>query len=234
MQLSTIQQDEQSTRAISAYEQRGERAWIQATIDWCLERVGMSDVTIRVERNGRFSRRMGDALVTFADYANRSGRVRFSSHALWRRASPVKRRNTVVHEVAHILAELEAGATKRVGHGYGWKRMMRRLGAEPTRCHTVNRDGIRRRSRRRAPVALRRYVVAAPRPVVRPAPVVRPVVRRAVTRQHGDTINFRLRGVNGAGLVEHQSGDQIRIRVVGDHGRAFFGDYVTISAESVR
>jgi len=229
MQLSTIQQDETSKRAITPSEQRGERGWIQATIDWCLERVDMTDVTIRVERNGRFSRRMGDALVVMSDYVNRTGRVRFSSHALWRRASPTKRRNTVVHEVAHILAELVAGPTKRVSHGAGWKRMMRLLGEEPTRCHTVNRDGLRRRSAR-SPRQARRVVILRRAPVRR---VVAPVARPSVSPV-GVSVKFRMRGVNGRGIVLSASDGMTRLKVVGDHGRAFFGSHVLIPSHDVR
>lgn len=225
MELSTIQQDETSTRAIAPSEQRAERGWIQATITWCLERVSMTDVTIRVERNGRFSARMGDARVLLADYANRSGRVRFSAHALWRRASAVKRRNTVVHEVAHVLAELVAGPTQRVSHGTGWKRMMVRLGESPTRCHSVNRNGLRRRSARRPQTV---KILHQFRARVVTVPVARPSVSPV-----GVSVKFRSRGVNGRGIVLSSAGGFTRLKVVGDHGRTFFGSYVLIPSHDV-
>ena len=63
------------------------------------------------------------------------GTMRLSSSGLWRRASQVKRRNTVVHELAHLVANWRAG--RGVGHGPLWKREMVRFGEKPVRCHSV-------------------------------------------------------------------------------------------------
>lgn len=49
--------------------------------------------------------------------------------------------NTLIHEVAHLLVFALYGAR---GHGTHWKAMMRRMGAEPTRCHTLPVDHLRR------------------------------------------------------------------------------------------
>lgn len=49
--------------------------------------------------------------------------------------------NTLIHELAHLLVFALYGAR---GHGVKWKNMMRRLGAEPTRCHTLPVDHLRR------------------------------------------------------------------------------------------
>lgn len=51
--------------------------------------------------------------------------------------------STVVHEVAHIGVHevYHIGQGRRVdGHGPEWKQMMRKLGAEPNRCHTYEAD----------------------------------------------------------------------------------------------
>ena len=219
MQLSNIPQDIAAMRGLSSADKHREREWVNATVRWCLERVSMTDVSIRVEFNARFTSRMGDARVM--DYAKRTGRVRLSASALWRRATPVKRRNTVVHEVAHVLANLAAGAGVRVGHGYGWKTMMVRLGEEPTRCHSVNRDGLRRRrARSYQPVRLR--------PVARPAPVARPV-----SVPVGVVVSFRLQGVRGSASVVSVEHGRARLKVHGDHGQAFFGRYVTVDVASL-
>ena len=96
---------------------------------------------IKVQWNSRFTRRMGDAI-----YYRRSGtgRVRFSP-VLWDRATPEERRETVIHEACHIVAEKNhPGAS----HGPVWKRYMRQAGAKGDRCHNVNRDGLRRKQKR--------------------------------------------------------------------------------------
>ena len=104
---------------------------------------------IRLESNSRFSRRMGDARCTSQGQPLIVGVIRLSSHALWRCATPEKRRNTVVHELAHVIAWHKFGRTE--GHGPRWKSIMRKLGEAPKRCHTVNREGIRRPQERRSP-----------------------------------------------------------------------------------
>lgn len=43
-------------------------------------------------------------------------------------------KNTVGHEVAHYIAHKIHGTN--CGHDYRWKRVMRDLGLEPTRCHS--------------------------------------------------------------------------------------------------
>ena len=105
---------------------------------------------------------------------------------------------------------------------------MRQLGEEPKRCHTVNRDGLRRRRARRP----RRAVILRPTPVQRPsAPVARPSV--APLRIVGAAVSFRLRGEQGAGVVLANSNGCLRLRVVGDHGRAFFGAVVEVPTSAV-
>ncbi len=48
---------------------------------------------------------------------------------------------TVPHEVAHVLAYHGHGANIRP-HGREWQRIMRQLGAEPTRCHDYDVSGL--------------------------------------------------------------------------------------------
>lgn len=66
--------------------------------------------------------------------------------ALYETASDEDREENCLHELAHILANLEAG--KRVGHKAGWKRMMRRLGITPKRCHSQDVSHVKRKQRR--------------------------------------------------------------------------------------
>ena len=107
---------------------------------------GIQPAYCDLEWSGRFTRRMGDAQVT--DRTLRHGLVRLSK-PLWPRAKPWKRRNTMVHEIAHVYACLEKPGE---GHGAVWKRYMRLFGVpEPKRCYDaseVDRTGLRRRQKR--------------------------------------------------------------------------------------
>lgn len=103
----------------------------------------------------RFTSRMGDAL-----YATKDQRVRRSSERfridgticrcrfsipLWLRATESERRQTVIHEVCHLVAAHEAHlAGRKVSspHGREWKAVMRRAGVTPKRCHNVNNKGL--------------------------------------------------------------------------------------------
>lgn len=159
--LSALPHDAKSVRKLTHREQAAELATARAIIDHALRGLGIdpADTGIKLEMNTRFSRRLGDALPDrlpmprgvynarrYFALSHVHGRLRFAASALWRRATPKKRRNTVLHELGHLLADCEAGRPCK--HGAGWKAMMRRLGETPTRCHTVNRDGLRRRGSR--------------------------------------------------------------------------------------
>jgi predicted SprT family Zn-dependent metalloprotease len=102
-----------------------------------------------------FTSRMGDAL-----YATNGQRVRRSSERfridgticrarfsipLWVRATEEDRRQTVIHEVCHLVAAHEAhlaGRKVSSAHGYEWKAVMRRAGVRPKRCHNVSTKGL--------------------------------------------------------------------------------------------
>jgi len=148
--LSGIPQNLTATHKLSRWEQRGEVATARTIVVEALAVGGFDPLIagrIVLEANTRFSRRMGDARCTSRGVGLPAGVVRFSAHALWRRATPEKRRNTIVHELAHVLARHQ---DSREGHGALWKRIMRQLGETPKRCHSVNREGIRRTQGRRA------------------------------------------------------------------------------------
>jgi len=103
---------------------------------------------IRIVWSGRFIARMGDARW---DRAQGIGIIRLS-RALWPKASEDERRETVIHETCHVIADCRFGGKQ--GHGPSWRRMMALCGyARPTRCHAVDSETIReRRERRRAEV----------------------------------------------------------------------------------
>jgi predicted SprT family Zn-dependent metalloprotease len=71
------------------------------------------------------------------------GRIELSQ-ALLARASEAENQETIIHETAHILADMEA--RRRCVHGPEWRYMMIRLGyTNPRRCHTINTVGLRRK-----------------------------------------------------------------------------------------
>ena len=117
---------------------------IKETFDLC-EEPELYEYT-KIQWNSRFTSRMGDALYY---HRTNTGRIRFSP-LLWNRASPEERRETVIHEACHIVAERCARRTGRgkAGHGPIWKRYMKIAGAKGDRCHTVNRDGLKRKQKR--------------------------------------------------------------------------------------
>jgi SprT protein len=103
---------------------------------------------IRVTWSGRFNARMGDARW---DKGRGVGLIRLS-RPLWPRASAEERRETVIHEACHVIADYRYGGKQ--GHGPRWRQMMARCGyPAPQRCHSVDRDAVlARRQRRRVEV----------------------------------------------------------------------------------
>jgi predicted SprT family Zn-dependent metalloprotease len=73
---------------------------------------------------------------------------------LYYRATDEQRRKNMIHELAHILANLrhnrdeKPGKERSVGHGSAWKAMMRELGEEPVRCHDVDTCDVKRKQTR--------------------------------------------------------------------------------------
>lgn len=97
---------------------------------------------IDFEFNGRFTRRLGDAI-----YNRRKGRgfIRLSA-PLWPRATEEERRETVIHEACHVVVGYKYQNQKVVdAHGGEWRSAMNLCGLEPLRTHRVDRTGIARR-----------------------------------------------------------------------------------------
>ena len=84
--------------------------------------------TIRLQWNSRFTRRMGDARVT--DRYAHQGIVRLSSK-LFPLATPEARWTTMVHEIAHIYAEIDVPGCH---HGPAWAWWMTMFGLPAARC----------------------------------------------------------------------------------------------------
>jgi len=133
-----------------------------------LRRLGHEDILpyLVIDWSPRFTARMGDAYYgpitrrreQYTRYAHPNAMgdpyialARFSI-PLWPRASEEERRETVVHEIAHLVVLFETYAQGNYDadpHGREWREVMRRAGyPHPSRCHSVDRTGLRRPQRR--------------------------------------------------------------------------------------
>jgi len=125
----------------SSEEARYIRSWIRFACD--SNEVPELAQVILVEWNRRFTRRLGDAGYSSTTYR---AKIRLSL-PLWPRASDQDRRETVIHEVCHLVAYYKFGQVA-APHGSQWQEAMKNCGVEPLRLHTVNRSGLARKQRR--------------------------------------------------------------------------------------
>jgi len=119
------------------------RVWIGRTLKH-LDELEILE-SLEVEWNKRFTSRLGSAR---SIKVTESFRLRFSV-PLWPRATPKERRDTVIHEVCHLVAQKRAWArgVKIQAHGPEWQRLMRECGIEPERTHNVSNEGLTTRRR---------------------------------------------------------------------------------------
>lgn len=148
----------------------GWRAEAEILIKWGCDLVGMGDVAenITLLFNNRMRTTMGRAwtnygpktqytkpeyVQTLNEQRERGGLICFCIK-LYERVDSEERKRNILHELAHILANLQAnegvkhGKERSAGHGPAWKQMMRRLGQEPRRCHDNDTNGLKRRQTR--------------------------------------------------------------------------------------
>ena len=95
--------------------------------------IGATGVEIRFDLRGKAAGqvRMGTGARTLIRY----------NLELLRRETADFLEHTVPHEVAHVLAYRRYGLRIRP-HGPQWQRIMRQLGAEPSRCHDYDVSGL--------------------------------------------------------------------------------------------
>lgn len=129
------------TRTNIAKDRRGIRGWIW----FACERNEVPELaqTIIVEWNSRFTRRLGDA--SYNPYTYRA-RIRLSI-PLWGRASQEDRRETVIHEVCHVVVKYKFNPFI-ADRGPEWKEAMKNCGVTAARTHSVDRTGLTRPRRR--------------------------------------------------------------------------------------
>lgn len=85
------------------------------------------DDEITVQWSNRFTAKMG--------LANCPEMRIVLSKPLWPLASEADRRETVIHEVCHLVDWISNPRAR--SHGPSWQALMRRCGLEPRRCHDV-------------------------------------------------------------------------------------------------
>ena len=92
-------------------------------------KVGEIANDLTVEFSNRLKTSMG-----YAYY--RKNIIRLSTR-LWSRATITERRDTIRHELAHIVSFKMFGY-RGTGHGANWKYIARQLGCSAARCHNVD------------------------------------------------------------------------------------------------
>lgn len=90
---------------------------------------------IKIEFNNNFTRRMGDALWR---NSQNNGVVRFSV-PLWNIAGEIEQKETVVHEICHIVDAFSNKNWRISPHGLSWRILMLKCGYSGNRCHNVQR-----------------------------------------------------------------------------------------------
>lgn len=108
---------------------------ITEVIEWTLVETGFVDLDVHWTWSPRFTARMGDACLN-------TNVLRFS-RPLWPAAPPRERRETIVHEVCHLVAYAEFGrVADDYPHGAEWREVMSWAGYPNAQaCHVVQRHG---------------------------------------------------------------------------------------------
>ena len=96
-----------------------------------------NDLVLNIELSKRLNYAIGDIL--YNKYT-KTHRIRFSTN-LWEFASVLERKETIIHEVSHIIAFTENyNYNLKHPHGIMWKRIHRLLGMEPNRVHKTTKQ----------------------------------------------------------------------------------------------
>jgi predicted SprT family Zn-dependent metalloprotease len=116
---------------------------IPRLIEYACEKNNVSELyeTITFKFNNRFTKKLGDA--------NPNTRVIRLSSPLWERATEDQKKEVIVHEVCHLIAQYKAWMQKTYIldlHGAEWRAAMKNVGYnDPSQYHTINREGIARK-----------------------------------------------------------------------------------------
>lgn len=144
--LSSLPQDVVSFKPLTPSERREQVRVARIIIREALEIGGFTSTFTKIVNVVSAPRKTS----TMGTAHHKTLTIKLSASALWRRASPEKRRNTVVHELAHLVNRWTHGK-KVKPHGREWRQIMSAMGEDPKRCHTVPTVPRGGRSRRPRP-----------------------------------------------------------------------------------
>lgn len=113
---------------------------IRELVQYGLDEFDIKD-HVPITFNHRLTRCMGRA---HFNRFKREARIELSS-PLWDRADSKEQENTIIHETAHIIEYLMYGNSD---HGVRWQEIHKKIGGTPSRCHNVDRTGLRRQVER--------------------------------------------------------------------------------------
>lgn len=123
-----------------------EQDLVKKTTYETFKKLGITEEILRtrfefsIKWSNRFTRVMGQARFKPVN-GNYNATINFSTK-LWHLASPEERRDTVIHEVCHVVANFRAKETSRPypeDHGATWRSLMMKAGINnPQRYHTVH------------------------------------------------------------------------------------------------
>lgn len=86
-----------------------------------------------IKWNTRFKSKAGLARTSFSKYDKNEIELGLK---LWPHMTDAQRRQTAIHEAAHIITNHRFN--RSCGHGREWKSVMRELGLRPDRCHSLD------------------------------------------------------------------------------------------------
>jgi predicted SprT family Zn-dependent metalloprotease len=115
-----------------------------------LAEFGLPENSLPMSWNGRLTSTRGRCRNTIDPITGeRRSALEFSVKVM-AASTPQGREQCFAHEAAHGIVWLLHGpiyrGRRRDSHGPAWQQTMRRLGYQPDRCHTVNLEGIDRRT----------------------------------------------------------------------------------------
>ena len=119
-----------------------DRLQVETLVRETLSFFNLSHIPLKIRWSNAYTRVMGRAKT---NRTKTQFEVSFSDQ-LWDRATEEQKRNTVIHEVCHIVCFIRHPFAK--GHGVEWKQLMLAAGETPSRTIKINRKGVERTNQR--------------------------------------------------------------------------------------
>lgn len=115
-----------------------DRLLVETQVRETLSFFKLSHIPVKIRWSNAYTRVMGRAKT---NKSRTEFEVSFSDK-LWDRATTEQKKNTVIHEVCHIVCFIRHPFAK--AHGYEWKQLMLDVGGTPDRTIKINRKGVER------------------------------------------------------------------------------------------